>query len=205
MKLYADAVTVRTRQILGDVLVLVLAWVAGPPGVAAAHPDPRVPLGRRTGRVGRAERRPRRRGGRRCAPGAALVGDAVAAPFRSVADAGRDLSLAGTDAASAIDGLGVFLPLLLVGLVLGFVLFRYLPDRILWIRDASEVRRVLATPHGEQLLAHRAAANRPLRALLAATPDPAGALAQGDHGPLAGVELQALGLRSPLRPDPTSP
>lgn len=198
MKLYADTAAVRTRQVLGDALVLVLTWV----------------LVRRAWRLrtqilefrSAAERV--ESAGRNVVRGAEaagstlqelpLVGDAIAAPFRSVADAGHDLSMAGTDAASAIDGLGVFLPLLLVGLVLGFVLFRYLPDRIAWVREATEIGRLLTTPHGERLLAHRAAANRPLRALLAATPDPAGALSRGEWHGLAELELRAMGLRGDL-------
>lgn len=194
MKLYADTAAVRVRQVIGDVLVLVLTWVVVRRALRlrAQILDFRSAAERVESAGQNVVRGADAAGG--ALQGVPLVGDAIAAPFDAVADAGRDLSLAGTDAASAIDGLGVFLPLLLIGLVLGFVLFRYLPDRVAWVREVAEVRRVLASPAGERLLAHRAAANRPLPTLLAATPDPGAALTSGDFGPLARVEVEALGL-----------
>lgn len=195
MKLYADTGAVRARQVLGDVLVVVLGWL-----VIQRALRLRTQITDFRSAAERVES-----AGQNVVRGAdaagialdevPLVGGALSAPFGAVADAGRDLSAAGTDAASAIDGLGVFLPLLLVGVVLGYVLFRYLPRRLTWIREVAEARRVLSTADGERLLAHRAVAARPLRDLRRAVPDPGGALARGDWAPLAAMELGALGLR----------
>lgn len=195
MKLYADTTAVRVRQVVGDVLVLVLTWV-----VVQRALRLRTQILDFRSAAERVESAGANVVRGADAAGTALeevpvVGGALSAPFGAVADAGRDLSAAGADAIAGIDGLGLFLPLLLVGVVLGFVLFRYLPDRLAWIREVAEVRRVLSSPDGERLLAHRAAANRPLTTLLAATSDPAAALASGDHAPLARVELASLGLR----------
>lgn len=195
MKLYADRPAVRARQVLGDVLVLVVGWL-----VVRRALRLRTQILEFRSAAERLESAGHNVVRGADAAGSALeevpvVGGAIAAPFGAVADAGRDLSAAGTDAVAGIDGLGLFLPLLLIGLVLGWVLFRYLPQRLAWIREAAEVRHVLASPNGDQLLAHRAAASRPLRTLRAATPDPAAALAAGDHAALARIELEALGLR----------
>lgn len=197
MKLYADVGAVRARQVLGDVLVVVLGWLV----VCQALRLRTQILDFRSAAV-RVESAGQNVVRGADAAGTALeevpvVGGALSAPFGAVADAGRDLSAAGTDAVAGIDGLGLFLPLLLVGLVLGFVLFRYLPQRVAWIREVGEVGRVLATPDGERLLAHRALARRPLAELRRAVPDPGGALAGGDWAPLAAMELHALGLRRP--------
>lgn len=199
MKLYADTGAVRARQVLGDVLVVVLAWLV----VQRAWRLRTQILDFRSAAV-RVESAGANVTRGADAAGAALdevplVGGALSAPFGAVADAGRDLSAAGTDAASAIDGLGMFLPLLLIGVVLGYVLFRYLPQRLAWIREVAEVDRVLASPDGERLLAHRALAGRPLADLRRAVPDPGGALARGEWAPLAAMELQALGLRAGAR------
>ncbi|MFA9445582.1 hypothetical protein [Egicoccus sp. AB-alg6-2] len=195
MKLYADVASVRARQVLGDVLVLVVTWLV----VRQAARVRRQLLDFRSAaeRVESAGRNVVRGAD---AAGSALqdvpvVGGALSAPFGAVADAGRDLSAAGTDAGAAIEGLGLFVPLLLVGLVLGYVLFRYLPGRLAWMRETAEVARVLGTADGERLLAHRAVAGRPLRLLRQSVVDPGAALAHGDWAPLAAVELQELGLR----------
>ena len=67
--------------------------------------------------------------------------------------------------------------------------------------EAGSFATVLAaatTPAGEQLLALRALANRPLRRLTVVNPDPVGAWRREDpvtiHG-LAALELRAAGIR----------
>src|SRR6266545_2319456 len=63
---------------------------------------------------------------------------------------------------------------------------------------ASRLRRDLSG--GDLgLFALRAIANRPLRELRRASPDPVADLQRGDYGALAALELRALGLR-PARP-----
>ena len=78
------------------------------------------------------------------------------------------------------------------------LLVLYLPRRR---AELSDRRRILALlrsrePGIEALLATRAVAHVPYRELLRITPDPAGDLQAGRHGPLADAELRRLGLRS---------
>lgn len=197
MKLYADTTAKRVAQVLGDVAVLVLAWLLIRQALrlreqilgfraAAAHVES---SGQSVSRGAEAA-------------GSALtevpvVGGALGAPFAAVADAGRELSAAGAEAGASIDSLGLFLPLLLIGLLLGYVLFLYLPRRIAWVREVAEVRRLQGSEHAERLLAHRALATRPFRELRETVANPADALAARDWGPLARAELHALGLRTP--------
>lgn len=195
MKLYADATAKRVTQVLGDVAVLLLAGLLIRQALrlreqilgfraAAEHVES---SGRSVSRGAEAA------GG--VLTDLPVVGGALAAPFDVVAEAGRELSAAGAEAGASIDSIGLFLPLLLIGLLLGFVLFRYLPQRITWIREVDEIRRLRHSGHAERLLAHRALATRPLRELRSTVASPGEALATGDWGPLARAELRALGLR----------
>lgn len=193
-RLYADDELLRLRQIVGDVLVLVVAWwvvraarwladAIGEVGILADGLD----------RSGRGVSQ-----GARSAvdavDGIPAVGDALAAPFRTIDGAGRELTAAGDQVARTVDAVALWLPLLLAALVIGWIAFKYVPHRIRWIREASEVGQVLRSPDGAQLLGIRAAAGRPLRTLRREVGDPASALAEGRYRELAAVELRALGL-----------
>jgi hypothetical protein len=74
------------------------------------------------------------------------------------------------------------------------VVMPWLVLRIRFFRRKWTVSALAATPAGEQLLALRALANRPLRRLTAVTTDPVGAWRVADPGAIRG--LAALELRS---------
>jgi hypothetical protein len=68
------------------------------------------------------------------------------------------------------------------------------------VRRLTAAGRVLGDAQGAErrhLLAMRAAFGLPYEALLAHTPDPFGALADGDYEPLLGALFEDAGLRPP--------
>jgi hypothetical protein len=193
-RLYADDELVRLRQVVGDALAIAVAWWV-------------IRLALRL-RDAIGELRVVARGlegsGRGVSQGAQNAGDAVAsipgvgsalsAPFRTLGGAGRDLVAAGDQVGRTVDSVALWLPLVLALLVLGWIALRYLPARLRWVREATEVTQVLASPGAAQLLGLRAAATRPLRTLRREVGDPAAALAAERYAELAVVELRALGL-----------
>jgi hypothetical protein len=76
------------------------------------------------------------------------------------------------------------------------LLLVWLPRRVAWAREAGAASRLRMDAADLELFAIRAVANRPLRQLHRATPDPAGALRTGEYEALADLELRALGLRA---------
>ena len=131
---------------------------------------------------------------------APLVGAILKAPFEAAAESGRALERAGASQQDMVQALALWLGLILALAPIAYLSFRYLPQRIRWIRDASAVSRFPLDEAHLHLLALRAIANRPLHELSRAVGDPAGAYSAGDYRPLAAIELAALGLRA----DPAS-
>lgn len=123
-----------------------------------------------------------------------LVGDAVATPLRAASEAALDLAGAGQSLNSTATWLAVVLaiavaapPILAVGMPWLFL-------RIRFFRRKWTVISLAQTPAGEQLLALRALANRPLRKLTEVSTDPVGAWRREDPAAVRG--LAALELRS---------
>lgn len=123
-----------------------------------------------------------------------LVGDTVARPLRAASDAAVELAGAGENLHSTATWLAVLLavavaapPILAIGMPWLFL-------RVRFFRRKWTVITLAQTPAGEQLLALRALANRPLRKLTDVTPDPVGAWRRQD--PLIVRGLAALELRS---------
>lgn len=123
-----------------------------------------------------------------------VVGDALGAPLRAaggqvagLADSGRDI---GDRLASLATPAGWFValwPILLVGLV-------WLVMRLRFARRAGASAELAAAPAGEDLLALRALATRPLHELNRVSADPVAAWRSGD--PEAVRQLAALELRA---------
>jgi hypothetical protein len=133
--------------------------------------------------------------------GVPAVGGALAAPFRTLGGAGRELTAAGDQVGRTVETVAFWVPVVLAGLVLGWIAVRYLPARVAWVREATEVSHVLRSSEAARLLGLRAASTRPLRTLRREVGDPAAALAEGRYVELARVELRALGLSTaPLEP-----
>ena len=123
-----------------------------------------------------------------------LVGDTVAKPLRAASEAALDLAGAGQDLNTTATWLAVLLaiavaapPILAVGMPWLFL-------RIRFFRRKWTVIALAQTPAGEQLLALRALANRPLGHLTEVSDDPVGAWRRQD--PTAVRGLAALELRS---------
>lgn len=126
-----------------------------------------------------------------------LVGDAVSTPLRAASEAALDLAGAGQNLNIVATWLAVLLaiavaapPILAVGMPWLFL-------RIRFFRRKWTVIALAQTPAGEQLLALRALANRPLRRLTEVSHDPVGAWRRQEPAAvrgLAALELQSAGV-----------
>lgn len=123
-----------------------------------------------------------------------LVGDAVATPLRAASEAALDLAGAGQSLNSTATWLAVLLAIAVAGPPILALGMPWLFLRIRFFRRKWTVIALAQTPAGEQLLALRALANRPLRRLTEVTPDPVGAWRHQDPAAVRG--LAALELRS---------
>ena len=206
MRLYADRPDLRARQLTADVGLLAWAvlWVLvarvvhgavlvlAEPGRAVAD------LGRSISdsmgsAAGVAEDVP-------------VVGDELSSPFDALGDAGGAVTGAGDGAADAVRTLATVLAVVLVALPVGWLLLRWLPWRLGWLREARAAEQVLAGEPDLELLAARALATAPLPALAALPSGTGASWRQGDPDAvraLAGLELRRLGLALPVR-QPTS-
>lgn len=194
---YAELPTVRSRQLLTDVLVV--AWTAGwvLVGVLLHRAIGRLAApGRALADAGRDLAGAASGGGDRVSD-VPLVGDALAAPFESVAAGGSRLVDAGTTGQEVVGWLAVWPVLLLVGTPVVLVLVVHLWRRVRWAREAAAVARLRDADGAVALLALRALTSRRVRDLTRAAADPHAAYAAGDHQRLAALELRTLGLRPP--------
>ena len=127
-----------------------------------------------------------------------LIGDVLSKPLTAAGAAARDIAGAGHHLDTTASWLAW---LLAVAVALPPVLALAMPWlflRIRFVRRKWTVITLARTPAGEQLLALRALANRPLRKLAAISPDPVGAWRAHDgvaiRG-LAALELRSAGVR----------
>ncbi|MBM7804535.1 hypothetical protein JOD57_000372 [Geodermatophilus bullaregiensis] len=129
-----------------------------------------------------------------------VVGDELSAPFEALGEAGSSVSGAGQSAQDAVATLAVVLAVVLVVLPVGWLLARWLPWRLRWVREASVVSRMSGRPADLELLAARAVATAPLPRLAALPPGTGAAWRAGDPAAvraLAALEAGRLGLRLP--------
>jgi hypothetical protein len=127
-----------------------------------------------------------------------LIGDALAKPLRAASDAALDIAGAGHSLDTTASWLAWVLALAVAAPPILFVALPWLFLRIRFFRRKWTALTLARTPAGEQLLALRALANRPLAKLAAIHEDPVGAWRGHDaaaiHG-LATLELRAAGVR----------
>jgi len=131
-----------------------------------------------------------------------LVGDDLTAPFNSAAGAANSLAEAGRQQQEVVGNLALAMALLVVSVPLALVLFLWLPLRLRWMRRAGVAVKVRNEPAGQDLLALRALASRPLNELVKLGPDIAQSWRNGDAAAvqaLAALELRDLGLK-PAQP-----
>jgi hypothetical protein len=200
MQLYAQRPVLRARQLAADLGML--AWLALWIVVARIVHGAVLVLagpGRAVEDLGRSVA-----GNMSSAAGVAedvpLVGDELARPFDSLADASGSVSGAGQAAQDAVATLATVLAVVLVVLPVGWLLLRWLPWRLRWAREASAARRLIAGTPDLELLAARAVATAPLPDLAALPAGTGAAWRTGDPDAvraLASLELRRLGLRSP--------
>ena len=123
-----------------------------------------------------------------------LVGDAVSKPLTAASQAALDIASAGHNLDSTATWLAVVLALAVAAPPTLGVVVPWLALRIRFFRRKRNVSALAATPAGQQLLALRALANRPLRQLAEVSADPVGAWRREDFDAIYG--LAALELRS---------
>ncbi|MFC7676470.1 hypothetical protein ACFQWH_25525 [Mycolicibacterium sp. GCM10028919] len=126
-----------------------------------------------------------------------LVGDALAEPLRAASEAALGIAGAGANLDTTATWLAVVLALAVAAPPILFIAMPWLFLRVRFARRKWTSLTLAATPAGEQLLALRALANRPLGKLAAVSIDPVGAWRRDDaiaiRG-LADLELRSAGL-----------
>jgi len=131
--------------------------------------------------------------------GVPLIGDELAKPLKAASDAAIDLAGAGQHLNHTASWLAWVLAIAVAATPILAVAGPWLYLRIRFFRRKWTVITLASTPAGEQLLALRALANRPLRKLAAVSMDPVGAWRREDPAAvrgLAALELRAAGIRA---------
>ena len=130
-----------------------------------------------------------------------VVGDDLAEPLGDLGDAAGSVSGAGQAAQDAVGTLATVLAVLIVVLPVGWLLLRWLPWRLRWVREATALTRLTGRAEPDlDLLAARAVATAPLPRLAALPPGTGAAWRSGDPDAvrvLAAREAGGLGLRLP--------
>ncbi|WP_030964800.1 hypothetical protein [Streptomyces sp. NRRL S-378] len=200
MLLYAQTPARRNRQILADLIAVLL--IAAAVRFALAVHDAIMLLaepGRRVESSGDSLAAALDDAGE-TASRVPLAGDLLQTPFRSAADAGSDLADAGQALQDTVGQVAFLAALGLIVVPVAFVLLLWLPLRLRWIRRSATIRHLLDAPGGADLLALRALTGPP--GDLAAIPAPPGGLAdawrRGDPqaiSALSEITLRRAGLR----------
>jgi hypothetical protein len=128
-----------------------------------------------------------------------LVGGAVSKPLTAAGKSALDIAGVGHNVFSSVGWLAVLLGVAVAEPPILAVAMPWLALRLRFVRRKSTVTVLAATPAGEQLLALRALANRPLGRLTAVSADPVGAWRREDPAAirgLAAVELRSAGIRA---------
>ena len=123
-----------------------------------------------------------------------LVGETMAKPLQAASEAAADLAGAGQNLHSTATWLAVLLAIAVAAPPILAIGMPWLALRIRFFRRKWTVIALAQTAAGEQLLALRALANRPLRHLTEVSADPVGAWRVQDPAAVRG--LAALELRS---------
>lgn len=200
MKMYADSEPRRTRQMIGDALLLawVLVWIE----VGTAVHDSTMLLARPGEKIaeagsGLAERM---RDASSAVGETPLIGDGLATPFDGAGAAADEIAGAGTAQVDAVGQLATWLGWT-VGLIPVLVILAvYVPLRWRFIRTATAGQRFINAAEDLDLFALRALTRQPMHRLARITSDPAGAWRRGDVEvvrALATLELEDAGLRPP--------
>jgi hypothetical protein len=126
-----------------------------------------------------------------------LIGDALSSPLRAAGGFARDIAGAGAQLNSTATWLAWLLALAVAAPPIMAIAAPWLVLRLRFFRRKWVALTLARTPAGEQLLALRALANRPLAKLVAVHDDPVGAWRSQDAGTISGLaalELRAAGV-----------
>jgi hypothetical protein len=130
--------------------------------------------------------------------GVPLIGDTLSKPLRAASRAALDIAGAGHSLDTTATWLAWVLALAVAATPILAVVMPWLFLRVRFVRRKWTALTLAATPAGEQLLALRALANRPLAKLAAVSIDPVGAWRREDAiaiSGLANLELRSAGVR----------
>lgn len=128
----------------------------------------------------------------------AFIGDALAGPLRAASDAAGEIAGAGQSLDSTATWLAWVLALAVAATPILAVAMPWLFLRIRFFRRKLTVLTLASTHAGQELLAMRALANRPLAKLTAIDPDPIGAWRRDDRPAIRGLallEIHAAGVK----------
>lgn len=197
MTLYADLAARRSRQVAGDLLLLlwVVTWVKLASVVRDATLGLAEPGERTADAAGGLASQLRDAGS--ALGGLPLLGEGVRAPFDGAGDAADEIAAAGTSQVAAVESLAIWLGLLVGAIPILVLLAVYLPPRVRFVREATAARAFVDSGADLQLFALRAMANQPMHLLARISDDPVGAWRDGDAAVvrrLALLELRDAGL-----------
>ena len=127
-----------------------------------------------------------------------LIGDALSGPLRAASDAAGEIAGAGQSLDSTATWLAWVLALAVAATPILAVAMPWLFLRLRFFRRKLTVLTLASTHAGQELLAMRALANRPLSKLTAIDPDPIGAWRRDDRPAIRGLallEIHAAGVK----------
>jgi hypothetical protein len=201
VRYYPELPAQRNRAILGDVAVVALVALFAWLGITVNDTfDDLAALGRGVEEAGNSVQ-----GGFEDAGGrigdVPIVGRALDDAFSEIgAQTGGNTAALGERGESAVQDTATLLGWVTFALPSLVVLLWAVPRRVVRVRRLTAVGRVLGDARSaerQRLLAMRAAFGLPYETLLSHTPDPIGALANGDYEPLLVALFEDAGLRPP--------
>ena len=202
MKVYADGSVRRTRQMTGDILLVLwvvlwlkLAYVVHDATLALATP------GRKIEAAGGGLAVKLRDAGSAVGD-VPLVGDKVRSPFDGAGKAADQIADAGASQVEAVQHLAYWLGITVGALPILLVVLVYLPLRWKFVREASAGQRFIDASADLDLFALRAMSHQPMHRLARISSDPVRAWRDGDADvvrALAVLELKDAGLAPPPR------
>ncbi len=198
MKLYSDFGGRRAYQILGDVFA-VLVLVVGIRVAVALHDTITSfrQIGRNVAQSGSDFSSTMSDIGSRLS-GVPLIGGGISAPFDAASGAGSTLSDAGTSWQRGVETLATLVGWTVAVLVVLVVLLGWVRPRLVSAVRRAAIARLARESASLDLLAFRALATRPARAVTRVDPDAVAAWRRGDQEVirgLAALELRASGVR----------
>jgi hypothetical protein len=201
MKLYADRPARLLGQLIGDVVVVVLVYLAVRLGLGAHEKVGALAAPGRDAEDAARSTAGAMRDAAGNVDGTPLVGDAVAKPFTALAATSRQLAESAQAYQDSVERLAVLAGVLVAAVPVLLLLSIWLPRRVAWVVEASAASRLVRrSPGAVDLLAVRALARQPLRELARLDPAVVAGWKAGEPdatAALAALELDELGLRLP--------